>query len=90
MITTPQNLQSKKSEYVYFIYSEQQKKERTEAEARNNKLFVPGEVLVMGEWKEFTQVSNRPSLPLFADSRVVAEGYKDRITFRDCANQWKI
>lgn len=90
MITAPQNLQAKKSEYVYFIYSEQQKKERTEAEARNNKIFVPGEVLVMGEWKEFTQISYKPSLPLFADSKVVAKGFKDRMTFKDCGSQWKI
>lgn len=78
------------AEYVYFLYSAEQFKLRTEVESKVNKKFIPGEVLVNGDWKEFTQISASPTSPMFVDAKVVAEGYKDRIKFKECTSEWKI
>lgn len=78
------------SEYVYFLYSDSQYTLRTEIEDRVNKKFLPGEVMTQGNWKKFTQISKSPSSAMFADSIVVAEGYKDKMKYKDCSSQWKM
>lgn len=78
------------SEYVYFLYSESQYNMRKEIEDRVNKKFIPGEVMVMGDWKQFTQISRIPSSTMFADSIVVAEGYRDKVNYKDCSSLWKM
>lgn len=78
------------SEYVYFLYSDSQYKMRTEVESNLNKRFIPGEVMVRGDWKKFTQISKISSSAMFADSVVVAEGYKDKMKYKDCTSQWKL
>lgn len=79
-----------KEEYVYFLYSEDQFKMRTEIESSINMEFIPGRVLVMGDWKEFTQISDNPFSTMFADSKVVAEGYISKIKYEECSSKWKI
>lgn len=78
------------SEYVYFLYSDSQYTMRKEIEDKVNKKFIPGEVMVTGSWKKFTQISKSSSSTMFADSIVVAEGYKDKMKYKDCSSQWKI
>lgn len=77
-----------KAEYVYFLYSPTQESMRSEIEAKVNKKFIPGQVNVKGEWKKFTQISTTPSSKMFADSVIVAEGYRDKMNFSDCTSQW--
>ena len=79
----------KTDEYVYFLYSSSQYDMRTEIESGVNKKFIPGKVLVKGEWREFTQISKSPSSAMFADSNIVAEGFKSKMNFKDCTNVWK-
>lgn len=79
-----------KAEYVYFLYSDSQYDMRTEIEAGVNKLFIPGEVLVNGQWLKFTQISKTASSTMFADSKVVTHGYKNQIKYKDCTSQWKM
>lgn len=83
-------VKDKTDEYVYFIYSETQEKMRTEVEARVNKKFIPGEVLVHGDWKQFTQIAKVSNMAMFPDSIVVAEGYKEKMKYHDCSSQWKV
>lgn len=78
------------SEYVYFLYSDSQYSLRNEIEDRVNKKFIPGEVMVRGNWKKFTQISKTSSSAMFADSIVVAEGLKDEMKYKDCSSQWKM
>ncbi len=60
--------------YVYFLYSEQQKKNRAELEAKLCRNFVPGKVLVNGQMKRFTEMSSK-STTIYPDTVVIAEGY---------------
>lgn len=83
-------VQDGKDQYVYFLYSGTQEQMRTEIEAKVNKKYIPGEVSVRGDWKKFTQISTTPNSAMFADYIVVAEGYKSKMTFKDCTSQWKL
>ncbi len=78
------------AEYVYFLYSADQFNLRTEVEAKVNKKFICGKVLVNGNWEQFTQISASPNSAMFADSKVVAEGYKNKMKFEECSSQWKM
>ena len=73
------NLKDKDS-YVYFIYSEQQEKERTEIENRMSRVFRAGTVVVNGRRRKFTELSlkNKNRYP---DCKVVAEGWKSKMTY---------
>ena len=42
--------------YVYFLYSEQQNKERSEIEKKMSRVFSPGTVIVNGRKKIFTEL----------------------------------
>lgn len=76
--------------YVYFLYSDEQLRLRTEVESKLNKKFVPGEVLVNGDWKEFTQISTSPTSTMFVDTKVIAEGYIDKMKYKECTSKWKM
>lgn len=60
--------------YVYFLYSEQQKKSRTELEAKLCRNFVPGKVFVNGQMKRFTEMSSKSST-IYPDTVIITEGY---------------
>lgn len=83
-------IKDKQDEYVYFIYSYEQEQMRTKIESGVNKKFIPGEVMVRGEWKRFTMISKTANIPMFVDAKVVAEGYKERMTYHDCSSEWKV
>lgn len=68
---------------VYFLYSEEQFKEKNNILAKAGKSFAPGTVVVNGTRKKYTQISNKPSLDRFIDTRVIATGYKDQFTYTE-------
>ena len=76
---TGANLKSKDL-YVYFLYSEQQHKERTEIEKKMSKVFKPGVVVVNGKKKLFTEISTKKT-NRYPDCKLVAEGFKSKVVF---------
>jgi hypothetical protein len=69
-----------KDTYVYFLYSEQQFKERTKVEKTMSRIFTPGSVIVNGRKKPFTEMAKKSS-NRYPDCKVVAEGYKSKMVF---------
>lgn len=69
-------------QYVYFLYSEQQKEHRSSIEAKMCRSFIPGTVVVNGVRKRFTEISTK-NTNIFPDVKVIAEGYKSRIKYTD-------
>lgn len=70
----------KQDMYVYFLYSDQQLQERKTIEKSISKSFVPGNVIVNGRKKMFTELSAKPT-NRYADCKVVAEGYKSTMSY---------
>lgn len=66
--------------YVYFLYSEQQFKERSEIEKKMSRVFTPGTVIVGGRKKLFTEISKTPK-SRYPDFKVVAEGYQTKMVY---------
>lgn len=84
-------VKDKEREYVYFMYSETQELTRTEVESGLNKTFIPGKVLVYGQWKPFTCITKDPnSFSMFPDIKIVAEGYRDNMKYKDCTSEWRM
>lgn len=69
-------------QYVYFLYSEQQRDHRSTIEAKMCRTFVPGTVVVNGIRKRFTEISSK-SENLYPDTTVVAKGYKSKMKYVD-------
>lgn len=67
--------------YVYFLYSEEQFKEKNKILAQAGKEFSAGTVVVNGARKKFTQMSTESSITRFIDTKIIAEGYQDSMTF---------
>lgn len=66
--------------YVYFLYSEQQYKDRTAIEKKMSRIFNPGMVVVNGRRKEFTEMSKK-NTNTYPDCKIIAEGYKSKMKF---------
>ena len=73
------NLKSK-DQYVYFLYSEQQFKERSKVEKSMARVFKAGVVIINGQKKMFTEMSKTPS-NRYPDVRIVAEGYRSKLVY---------
>ena len=69
--------------YMYFLYSEEQFKEKNEILIKAGKSFETGTVVVNGNRKKFTQLSSNPKLPRFIDTTIVAEGYIDQFIYNE-------
>lgn len=67
--------------YKYFLYSDEQFKEKNEILGKVGKTFSPGVVVVNGKRRNFTQVSNGSSIPRFIDTIIVTEGYIEDMTY---------
>ena len=80
----------KEREYGYFLYSSAQHKMRSQVESMLGKIFVPGQVLVNGNWKQFTQISSTPDSKMYRDAKLVAQGYLDSMKYQNCTNKWKV
>lgn len=60
--------------YMYFLYSQQQVNDRNSILDKMNKVFKPGTVIVSGSKKEFSALSDKPEMPRYNDTRIIAEG----------------
>ena len=77
-------------QYRYFLYSQEQYKLRKQTEANLGKTYIPGQVLVNGRWKDYTEISSRPSNYKFADAKIIAEGYLDSVNYKKATNEWRM
>ena len=71
----------RKDKLVYFLYSEEQIKEKNNILNKVGKKFVPGSVYIGMSRKMFTQISNKDSMEQYIDTKVVAKGYKNQMKF---------
>jgi hypothetical protein len=69
------------NKFVYFLYSEEQLKERNEILSKQGKIFVPGTVYVGMSRLLFTQISEKDYIDRFIDTKVVAKGYKNQMKY---------
>ena len=73
------NLKEKDS-YVYFLYSDQQSKERSEIDKRMSRVFSPGSVIVNGRKKIYTELS-KYTTNRYPDCKIVAEGWRSKMIY---------
>lgn len=76
--------------FRYFLYSQSQHKMRTEVEAKLNKEYTPGKVLVNGKWKLYTELSTSPQNIKFADATIVASGNLEDMRYTRSVSKWRI
>lgn len=63
------------SEFIkYFVYSRAQYKLRNEIEQKLGKSFVPGTIIVKGEQKLYTELTDSPNNIQFPDTEVIWAG----------------
>lgn len=77
------------NKYVYFLYSEEQVKERNRILEKQGKIFVPGTVYVGMSRIPFSQMSEKDTLPRFIDTKVVAKGYQNQMKYNLPTNKKK-
>lgn len=65
----------------YFLYSDEQIKEKNKILARSDKEFVPGVVALNGNKLKYTQLSDTPDIPRFVDTKIVASGEITNFTY---------
>lgn len=59
----------------YFLYSDEQIKEKNTILARTGKTFVPGIITQNGKRIQFTQLSDKPDMgKRFSDVKIIASG----------------
>ena len=67
---------------VYFLYSDEQIKEKNTILAQTGKQFEPGTVVVQGKRVKYTQMSTQvDALKRFADNKVIASGEQSEFTY---------
>jgi len=67
--------------FVYFLYSEDQIKEKNNILAKMSKTFQPGRVIVGPNRLKFSQISTQPTIPRFVDTKIVASGEQSDFTY---------
>lgn len=72
----------KPGQYMYFMYSPEQRKLRKEVEANIGRKYTPGKVLSNGSWREFTEIKST-NISRHSDAIVVAEGYLDQMKYKN-------
>lgn len=77
------------SNYVYFLYSEEQIVEKNKILEKQNKVFNPGTVVANGVRKQYTQKSSSSTMSRFFDCKVVAEGYEDQFVYEAPSSTFK-
>ena len=65
----------------YFLYSDEQIKEKNEIYKKVGKVFKAGTVVVNGVRKSFTQLSDNKTIPRCIDTKVIAEGDPNSMTY---------
>ena len=69
------------NKFVYFLYSEEQVKERNKILDKQGKIYVPGTVYVGMSRIQFSQLSEKETIDRFIDTKVVAKGYKNQMKY---------
>lgn len=77
-------------QYRYFLYSQAQYKERSETEKTLGRTYIPGKVLVNGRWKDYTEISTKPSNNKYADAKLLIEGYLDSVNYKKPTSEWRV
>lgn len=65
----------------YFLYSDEQISEKNRLLAKSHKSFKPGVVVVNNKREKFTQLSDKPTIERFADTKIVASGQLESFTY---------
>lgn len=66
----------------YFLYSDEQIREKNLILARTGKTFVPGVITQNGKRVKFTQLSDKPDIgKRFSDVKVIASGELSNFTY---------
>ena len=76
-------------QYKFFLYSNQQMKERKDVEKRIGKTYIPGTVLVNGTWKEYTEISPT-SNSSYSDAKLIIEGDISNIKYKKSSSAWGV
>lgn len=74
------------SNYKYFLYSEEQYKEKNTILNKAGKIFEPGTVVVNGTRKKYTQLSSTPTMERYIDTKIIAEGDLNNIVYTSPRN----
>ena len=69
------------NKFVYFLYSEEQLKEKNNILSKQGKVFIPGTVYIGMSRISFTQLSEKDHIDRFIDTKIVAKGYKNQMKF---------
>lgn len=77
----------KKTQYVYFLYSEDQYQEKNKILNTMGKRFQPGTVVVNGTRQKFTAISTKNTLARFVDTKVIAEGILGDFIYTETAKR---
>ena len=67
----------------YFMYSKSQLDMRIELEKKMGKKFKPGEVIVNGRRKPYTEIITDPKNSRYSDAVIVTYGNKENIKYYD-------
>lgn len=70
----------------YFLYSEEQIKEKNKILEKTGKKFQPGTVVVNGVRKQFSCLSSNDTIPRFIDTKIIAFGEESNMTFTKPTN----
>lgn len=65
----------------YFLYSDDQIREKNSILERSGKKFVPGTIAINGTRVKFTQISDKSNMDRFIDTRIVASGELSDFTY---------
>ena len=66
----------------YFLYSEEQIREKNNVLVKMYKKFAPGIVVVNNKKEQFTQLSDSLTIPRFVDTKIVATGDPKDFVYR--------
>lgn len=65
----------------YFLYSDEQIKEKNDILKKVGKRFEPGTIVIRGNKYKYTQLSNTADMPRFTDVKVVASSPLNEVTY---------
>ncbi len=69
------------NKFIYFLYSEEQVKEKNKILEKQNKEFIPGTVYVGMSRLSFSQISEKDHIDRFIDTKIIAKGYKNQMKY---------
>lgn len=76
--------------YRYFMYSETQRKEKSNVEKTLNRKYAPGYVIYKGKKHLYTEIVTSVSNCRYADSKLVAEGNLEDLKYTEATHNWGI